>query len=69
MFTGTVIAARRDGEDLIYQILFSDNERKEMTAPELGQAMAMHDMYQKLQQSEKAPAKGKGKGKGKENNN
>ena len=48
MFTGTVISARRDGEDAIYKILWSDDDQEELTAPELGQAMEMHSLLAQL---------------------
>jgi len=49
MFTGKVISARRvndDGKqpDVIYRILWSDNDNEELSAPELGQAMAMYEV-------------------------
>ena len=48
MFTGTAISARRDGEGVIYKILWSDDDQEELTAPELGQAMEMHSLLAQL---------------------
>ena len=44
MFTGKVISARRvndDGKqpDVIYRVLWSDNDYEELSAPELGRAI------------------------------
>lgn len=62
MFTGTVIDARRVTDDadgataadvnVIYKVLYTDGDRKEMTAPELGQAMAMWELWSKSQDQE-----------------
>ena len=62
MFTGKVISARRvddDGKqpDVIYRILWSDNDDEELSAPELGQAMAMYELYKEVSAGkENAPA-------------
>lgn len=52
VFTGSIISARREGEDVIYKILWSDNDSEEMSWPEIGQAMEMYSMYSQLQDKE-----------------
>lgn len=48
IFTGSVIDSRRDGEDVLFKILWSDNDSEEMTGLELGQAMEMYSLYSQL---------------------
>ena len=48
IFTGSVINSRRDGEDVLFKVLWSDNDSEEMTGPELGQAMEMYSLYSQL---------------------
>ena len=48
IFTGSAIDSRRDGEDVLFKILWSDNDSEEMTGPELGQAMEMYSLYSQL---------------------
>ena len=43
-----MIDSRRDGEDVLFKILWSDNDSEEMTGLELGQAMEMYSLYSQL---------------------
>ena len=52
VFTGSIISARREGEFVIYKILWSDNDSEELSGPEIGQAMEMYSMYSQLQDKE-----------------
>ena len=49
LFTGKVIDARRDGEGVIYKVLWEeDDDDEELTAPEVGQATAMYERWKKI---------------------
>ena len=48
LFTGKVIDARRDGEDVICKVLWEDDDDEELTAPEVGQATAMYELWKKI---------------------
>ena len=52
VFTGSIISARREGECVIYKILWSDNDSEEMSGPEISQAMEMYSMHSQLQDKE-----------------